>query len=245
MNVKKILFFGDSHFPYEDKKAWKLFVASAKFFKPDILVCLGDLIDFYSVSSHSKDPKRKSGIAYELEYANEKLKELNSLACERKIFIEGNHEDRLRRYLWDVAPELSGIVDYKRELKLTENHWEFYEYKNYAEIGKLYCTHDTGVAGKYAVHQAGDHFQDNVVIGHLHRMGYIVTGNAKGKPHISTSFGWLGDVNQVDYMHKVRANREWATGFGIGYLLPNGNVHIIPIPIINNTIILNDIVISF
>lgn len=242
--IKKILFFSDTHFPYEDKKAWKIFVAAANYFKPNILVCLGDLIDFYSVSAHSKDPKRKSALSYELDYVKERLSELNKINCERKIFIEGNHEDRLRRYLWDVAPELYGIVDYRKELKFTENNWEFYEYKSYAEIGKLYLTHDTGVAGKYAVYQSGDHFQDNVVIGHLHRMGYVVTGNAKGKPHIATSFGWLGDVNKVDYKHRVRAHREWAHGFGLGYLMPNGNVHIYPIPIIENTVVINDIVIS-
>jgi hypothetical protein len=50
---------------------------------------------------------------------------------------------------------------------------------------------------------------------------------------VGASFGWLGDKNSVDYMHRVKVNRDWAHGFGVAYLEPNGNVHIQPVVIVD------------
>ncbi len=44
--------------------------------------------------------------------------------------------------------------------------------------------------------------------------------------------GWLGDGEAVDYMQKVNVRKNWALGFGIGYMSPKGIVYVVPIPII-------------
>jgi hypothetical protein len=81
-----------------------------------------------------------------------------------------------------------------------------------------------------------DAFQHNIVIGHTHRLGYAVEGNAQGERHVTAMFGWLGDVEQIDYMHRVKAIKDWSLGFGIGYLEPKtGTVYLVPIPIVNYT----------
>jgi hypothetical protein len=81
--------------------------------------------------------------------------------------------------------------------------------------------------------------QGNIELsGNTHRISYMVEGNAKGESHVGASFGWLGDVTKTDYMHKVKANRDWALGFGIGYLRPDGIVHIVPVPIIKYSCII-------
>lgn len=51
--------------------------------------------------------------------------------------------------------------------------------------------------------------------------------------HVGASFGWLGDYRRIDYRHRMRARRDWVLGFGIGYLRPSGVIHLMPIPIIN------------
>ena len=48
-------------------------------------------------------------------------------------------------------------------------------------------------------------------------------------------FGWLGDVRQVDYMFRVKANRDWALGFGVGYVRDNGFVYLQPVPIVEGS----------
>jgi len=64
----------------------------------------------------------------------------------------------------------------------------------------------------------------------------MVEGNANGDRHVSAMFGWLGDVEEIDYMHRVKAMKDWSLGFGIGYLdTATDIVYVIPVPIIKGT----------
>jgi calcineurin-like phosphoesterase family protein len=204
-------------------------------FKPDILVCMGDLADFYKVSSFGKDPGREFSFKEEVEDCNAALDELDSIGAQRKIFIAGNHEDRLTRYLQKEAPELFGLVDIPTLFKLSLREWEYIPYKSHIKIGKIYCTHDVGAAGRYSLFKAADTFQHPVVVAHTHRFGMVVEGDATGKHFPAAQFGWLGDVEKVDYMHKIKAKREWALGFGVGYMNPAGITHLQAVPIVNTS----------
>jgi hypothetical protein len=129
-------------------------------------------------------------------------------------------------------------------LKLSERGWSYVSYKDYIRIGKVYFTHDVGACGRQAVHRALDTFDHSVISGHAHRFAYIVEGNAIGEKRVSAMFGWLGDPNQCDYMNKAKAHKDWALGFGIGYMESNGVIHFQPIPIVNDKVILNGELIS-
>ena len=236
--LNKVLFVPDSHHPYVDKKAWSLMLLAAKKFKPDTVVVQGDFADFYAVSSHSKDPRRTQSLQDEVDAVNVALDQLDGLKAKKKIFVSGNHEDRLERYLKDKAPELFGVFSVKTLFKLRERDWIYVPYKSDIRLGKLYVTHDCGNAGRFAISKALDTFQHNVTIGHTHRMSYQVEGNAKGEAHVGASFGWLGDTRLTDYMHKVKANRDWALGFGLGYLRSDGTMYLVPVPIVNYTCVI-------
>lgn len=232
--LKKIAFMGDAHRPYHHKKAWQLFMNVMKEFAPDTFVCMGDLADFYGVSSFSKNPEGRMSFTDEVVDCNDALDELDSIGSSRRIFVAGNHEDRLARYLQKEAPELFGLVDVPKLFRLDLRGWEYVPYKSHIKIGKLYCTHDVGTAGRYSLFKAADTFQHPVVVGHTHRFGMIVEGDATGKHFPAAQFGWLGDVDQVDYMHKIKARREWSLGFGVGYQnVETGVTHLQAIPIVN------------
>jgi predicted phosphodiesterase len=231
--LKKILIVSDAHHPYVDKKAWALLLKVGADIKPDVILTQGDFADFYSVSSHSKDPSRMTRFEDEIESVNKALDQLDALGAKEKHFIAGNHCDRLQRYLNDKAPELDGLVSVPQLFRLKKRGWKYTPYKDSVKIGKLNATHDVGTAGKTAVFSALSTFQHNIVIGHVHRVSFHVEGNATGEAHVGASFGWLGDKNSVDYMHRVKVNRDWAHGFGVAYLEPNGNVHIQPVVIVD------------
>jgi hypothetical protein len=154
------------------------------------------------------------------------------------VFIAGNHENRLERYLQDKAPELFNVVTIPKLLELTQNKWEYVPYRSDYQLGKLYMTHDVGASGSRALKAAIDTYQANILTGHTHRVGMTVEGSARGKTHVSASFGWLGNAKEVDYMHRVKVSRDWALGFGLGYLMPNGNIHINPVTIIDYSVII-------
>jgi hypothetical protein len=240
--LKKIGFVPDTHIPYHHVRNWELALEALGGFKPDILVQQGDLADFYSVSSHRKDPSRQLNLDWELEQVNEGLDQLDGIGAKEKIFIGGNHEDRLTRYLQDKAPELFGMINIPELFKLDERGWEYTPYKENTKLGKLWLTHDIGTSTRYAVFRAADMFQHSNSTAHTHRMVYIVEGNAIGESSVSCSFGWLGDPDQCDYMHKVNAKRNWAQGFGYGYLnQENGEVHLCPVPIVNNSCVVEGV----
>lgn len=231
--LKKIAFLPDCHRPYHSKPGWELFMDSMLWWKPDILVVLGDFGDCYAVSSFSKNPQREHSFVEEVEDCNAGLDELDSLFSSRKIFIEGNHEDRLRRYLCTKAPELFGTTDIARLYNLHERGYEFVPYKESTRLGKLWITHDVGTAGRYSVFRAADTFQHPVVMAHTHRLVYVVEGNATGESFPAVQFGWLGDVEQVDYMHKAVARRAWTLAFGTGMFdEETGLIYLTPVPIV-------------
>lgn len=230
----------DTHRPYHDKRAWALFLKVAKDVKPTHLISIGDFADFYKVSSHSKDPSRLLSFDDELADVNVGLDQLDALGATNKIFVEGNHEDRLRRYLQDKAPELYGVVGADTLFKLRTRGWKYVPYKSDVRVGKLYITHDVGTAGRYAAHRALDVYQHSVITGHTHRLCYVVEGNAVAEFKLSAAFGWLGDRKAVDYMQRANVNKNWALGFGIGYLHPTSGVaYLTPVPIINYTAVVN------
>lgn len=236
--LQRILFIPDTHRPYHDKAAWALMLRAAKIFKPDKIVVLGDLADFYSVSSFDKHPKKATDLKDEADDVNVALDELDALGAGVKLFIKGNHEDRLERYLCKAAPALIGCVSVNELFRLAVRGWQVTEYKRSTRLGKLRLTHDTGTAGINAHRQSVDAFQAPVVIGHTHRMEVSYKGCSDGSPTVGAMFGWLGDFEQIDYLQAIQAKRNWVHGFGIGYQESNGVVHLQAVPIINGVCVI-------
>ncbi len=231
--LKRILFVPDAHHPFVDKQAWDVMLRAGTMLQPDIIVVEGDFGDFYSCSAHDKNPTRTNDLEYEVGKIREARAQLDKLGASKKIFIEGNHEFRLARYLASNAPAVFKMLSVPELFELTENGWDFVPYKASCRLGKLHLTHDTGTAGQNAHRQSMNAFQGSCVIGHTHRMEFSVTGNADGPPQVGAMFGWLGSFEEIDYMHAIAAKRAWVHGFGIGFMEPSGVVHLQPVPIVN------------
>jgi predicted phosphodiesterase len=232
--VERIFFIPDLHCPYEDKRATELMFDAMSHFRPDTVVIMGDFIDCLAVSHWSKDPRRAQSLKQEVDKAKSYL---DRITARRKVFIAGNHEDRLQRYLQEKAPELLEFVDIPSLLDLEKKKWEYVPYKASTTIGKIHITHDVGSAGRYNAYKALDTFQASIVTGHTHRLAYVVEGDATGSCQVSTQFGWLGDVEQISYMHEINAKRNWALGMGYGYHdRKTGLVYLVPAPIVNYSV---------
>lgn len=235
--MKRIMVFGDPHIPYVDKTAWALFLAAAKVFKPNVLVCLGDFVDCYSLADYVRDPSRSALFKDEIGPANKCLDELDALNAAHKYYIAGNHEDRLTRLLHKSAPGLSKLVAIDGLLKLKERGWSYLPYGAYLKLGKVVFTHDTGRAGPHALAGALHDACTNIVIGHVHFVGLKMEGAIDGTARFAMSPGWLGDASKADYMHTLRASRDWTQGFIYGYVRPDGAMHLVPAPLVRRTVL--------
>jgi len=239
--IKNLFFIPDSHIPYQDPIAFPLMLRALKKEQPHIIIILGDFGDFYQVSDHQKHPSRWESFDTEVKLVCKYLRWIEkNCPHSKRIFIMGNHEYRLDRYMAKNAPDLHPYVSVDQVLELTERGWTIVQYKEDIHIGPLWITHDVGESGLHSTRSAGKSYQDNVIIGHNHRLDYHVAGNAKGIPHIAASFGWLGDVGKIDYMHKMKARTNWAHGFGTGVYDTVSNIsYLSPVPIINGTCCVN------
>lgn len=112
LKLEPILICPDTHVPFHDERAWNLFLKVGKTLKPKHLVVIGDLADFYSVSSHSKSPDRTSNLEWEVGEVNAALDQLDGLGATKKYFIAGNHclttDHRvLTKFGWRTVDQIS------------------------------------------------------------------------------------------------------------------------------------------
>lgn len=206
---------------------------AAKQFRPHTVVVMGDLADFYAVSNHDKRPDRMP-FHEEVSSCNGALDQLDNLGAQKKIYLMGNHEDRLQRYLTTKAPELYRHVSVDRLLGIRKRGWQLVEFLDFTKVGKLYLSHceDARKCGRDAFRQGRIRFGGNFAMGHTHNLAVDYEGSADGVPHVGAVFGWLGSVDKIDYTSRSQA-RKWTHGFGTGYLFSNGDVHLQPVPIVN------------
>ncbi len=234
--MKSILTFSDMHLPYHDKNAAELLIKVLEDTCPDIVIANGDLFDFYSVSSHRKDPRRALQLEDEVIESMAYWAAIDD-ACgdAHKVFLMGNHEDRLNRYLQDRAPALVGLAGLSVEeiFSLGDAGWEVVGYKDSIDIGRITYTHDLANTGPYCVEYALRDAGHSIVIGHAHRIRTSVCGDISGTPRVAHCFGWLGDASKADYMHVLKAKRDWALGFGFGWMDDDGNTWFQAVPIID------------
>lgn len=216
--IKTALIIPDCHIPYEDKKAYALMLKAAIDLKPDEIVILGDFADFYAVSSHGKHPLLAHTLMEEIERVIQRLDELDKLFPDtRKIFLEGNHEFRLERYIQNVAPGLFGVTETKNILKLDNRpNWKFIPYGpnqcHHVLQSYLRARHEpVGNSAKLTAQRA----LCSLVYGHIHRIEMSHAVGLDDTNHIAFSVGWLGDKNLDKIFGYVKNHHQWQMGFGV------------------------------
>lgn len=98
---QNILFISDMHIPYEHPNCMEFLAAIKKTYKPNLVVNLGDLTDWHSISFHPKDPDLLSP-GEELSALKKKVKRLEAMFPEM-VIIGSNHGDLPLRKLKDAG----------------------------------------------------------------------------------------------------------------------------------------------
>jgi hypothetical protein len=186
--------------------------------KPDHIYILGDYADFYSVSSHAKDPRVFQMLQDEVVDCLGALDQLDSLFPDaKKVFIQGNHEWRLERYLMNQAPALFGVTDSELILNLNDRaNWKFIQYGPNQMVNVagsyLVARHESlGSSAKATATKA----LCSLVYGHIHRIEESHMVGLDGTNHVCFSVGWLGDKRQDKIFDYVKSHHQWQLGFGL------------------------------
>lgn len=216
-DLYKVCVFNDVHIPNHHEEGVANVMDFIRYEGFDHVVINGDLMDCYWLSSFPKEPGVPDFQA-ELDMTIEFLEELRSAAPNAKIdYLEGNHEERLKRRLKEMhAFHSLRNMNLQNLLYLDEFDITYHDYKKPLHINSLSVIHGHRLS-KHAAYSAKAHLLDddfqNVIMGHTHRMGLYCKSGYLGRRRALEN-GGLFDARKLDYM----TNPNWQNGFCVVYL---------------------------
>jgi predicted phosphodiesterase len=244
-----LLAFGDVHFPHQNPRALEVFCRAAERIGPDLMVCLGDLLDCGHFSTHPPTfGVPESNYVDDLRQANAFLDRLQKVSG-RLVMVEGNHEYRLDRW---AALTTQGRGTYSMlapRLQLSQGRRNFTyvpygsasgAYPHYAINARIIAVHGWSCA-RHATKQHLDISQGKSVIhGHTHRADASIIQNIWSRtPGGVVEARSAGCLCKRIPLYGTGRPVEWVNAFILGYLGRRSDT-LYTIPIMENRCILPD-----
>ena len=222
----RLVVLPDIHVPYHDMPMVEYAIGDCR--GADHVVVLGDLLDAYPLMSHLKNPARQHRLTDEVDQAKEIISLLRSSARRARIdFIEGNHEDRLRRYVWAKAPDLMGLVpSIPSLLGLDEAGINHHPQSGFVAYGCRF-KHGSVVRAQSAYTARSEMLRHRTsgFSGHTHRMGMTMHTDSEGTTTEWWECGHLLDTRNAEYV----TNPDWQPGYVVVEVRHDGSIHVTPI----------------
>jgi hypothetical protein len=224
--MKKLVVVTDRHIPFDDPAAASILNQFLGEFKPDLYVEGGDFLDCYQLSRFDRDPQRRMNFAKDITTGRSRLRGLEAILPEtcRKVFLEGNHEDRFRKFTWDKVPELADLdgMSLAEQLHLQAHGWEHIPYADpVAAVGApglsvygLLIMHGL-MARKHSGATARAHFERflcNGISGHSHRQGRYYHRAWGGE------YTWLEAGCMCQLEPPYMSSPDWQQGWAYAYI---------------------------
>lgn len=149
--MKKWFFFSDMQMPLHDEKAVDLAFKFMSWFKPDVVVNIGDLVDGTGTSRWADGSTEEvfASIINENKHAQDYWKRVRKARPRaRLIWTLGNHDIRPFEYVDKKAPALRELVTYDSLWNASELGVEIYPYNKPPEVkmGDVYIHHGVAVS---------------------------------------------------------------------------------------------------
>lgn len=218
---KTAVLYGDMHKPFADPGAESVVLSIIKEAQPDFIGNLGDLTDCYSISRYSTDPARLQTLQDDIDAARSHLHQVSQAAPHAtKLLLGGNHEDRLRKTIWDLkgaARDLPRLRIFQKTmtwpvlLGLDQIGWGWADYVQQqpvvGAIPRLLLKHGD-VVRKWSGWTAKGEWEKHArsgVSGHTHRLGTFYHRDLNGS-HVWQEAGCTCSlepeyVRQPDWQH--------------------------------------------
>jgi len=234
------LYLGDGHGIFRDQALHDVIDQVIGDFQPDRIFYGGDhLIDFYDISYFDKNPTRRFNIQDEISQAAAQLDYQASIAPNAKRhFLGGNHEDRLRRYLWqhpELAPleqEDTGepLLTVPSLFHLKSRKVSYIPFPGRLDYQGFVITHGpggqrAGLQVKLCAKWMGEYIRSSGCCFHFHRQQSYSWINDQGLPQAFYAVGCTCNLNP-DY----NPFPDWQQGFAYSRVV-DGKVHFTPVAV--------------
>jgi hypothetical protein len=199
-------------------------------FMPDYLILSGDIWELDMVSNWGKANFANEGYKNISEKFNTEARQVRELLQDlsvrvtpmcKRIFIYGNHEDRLARFCIE-HPQLTLNMRIHEILQLKDSGWGVVPLGGFYKLGKLYFMHGEKYRSEMFTKKAAMDAHRSIRIGHHHTEQSYVAKSPLDSDDIICCKGvpCLCDLNPEWY---PSSTNSWCNGFNYGYILPNGN----------------------
>lgn len=195
----------------------------AKDFRPHEVVYLGDFFDCYSISEYTKDPEEDFRLLEdELIIGRRMLRQVESVTKAKEFtFVQGNHEDRIDRYVNNHAAKLARSISSRKVLGIPDSYrWFPYGLRNHYRMDRLIATHGS-LCGVHPASAMVRRYGCSVIFGHTHLVQEHTIKNVSGQEFTAYNVGWLGDMAKAAEYIKNVAN--WSHAFALGYFTLRGD----------------------
>lgn len=173
-----------------------------------------------AVSPWEKGEVDMAYIDDEAEVGKEILGKLDSIKAEERVFLVGNHEEWLPKYLESPAArpfrkspkyQLNGLLDLK-------NRYKIIPFNDILQLGDANFTHGI-YTNKYHAKKTLEAVGGNIYYSHIHEVQSYAATTLKGIKE-GMSCGCLRTLNAPFLRNKPTS---WAHAFFMGEFLPNGS----------------------
>lgn len=245
----KIAVLPDIHCPAHNRTLMWAILSFLKDYRPDIIIFIGDVADVFALSAWPNPPRSVKNIQGELDETRRLVDKIISVSsCKQVFYIMGNHEDRVFRYLKNVAPGAATVLDYNTREPVLSFHG-LMGYKIGDPVTFIYDLAEQGGFGgglrvndDITFHHGfivrpnpgaspradSARFGVSTVTGHTHRLGFSATQSACDVIR-SCELGNLVDTNHA-YLSYANTLNNWHPGFGVATVV-GGKLHLETIPV--------------
>lgn len=190
--------------------------------KPDVVINLGDMWDMASMSGYDRGKKSFQGRTFKkdldagLEFDDRLWAPVRKAKKRRpySVFIEGNHEYRMKRAL-DLQPELEGVIGFN-DFDLNRNYSQVIEYEGNTpgiiDVDGIYYSHyfvsgvmGRPIGGEHPAYSLLTKQYTSCTCGHIHVADWTTRTRPDGKRIMGAVAGvyqdydspWAGEVNRI------------------------------------------------
>lgn len=217
-----VLVIPDLHLPFAAKGYLKFLAAQKKLYRPNKIVCLGDEVDYHSLSRYDHDPDGMSP-------GDEHNASVDALQPLYKLFpnvrcCTSNHTVRPLKKAFQSGIPKAFMKDYKDFLKAPRG-WDWAE--SFVIDGVRYI-HGEGCSGPTGFLKRAQALGQSVVGGHLHAHAGILYHVTNDKLIFGFNVGCLIDETKYAFAYAKHMSSKPVLGCGI---IINGVPRFIPMEI--------------
>jgi len=211
--MKRIVLIADAHLQQgtEPDDSYKLVKKICKSIRPDKIIIMGDMLDCEFLGSFTNAGQSEGKrLSEAFNILRQELAFFKKCSKEEVLFLEGNHEERLERFL-DSNPILKGAISYESIFEELEVRYIPLKEQPYLYLSDLYLSHGVNTGVFYA-RKTAELLGKSCICGHAHRPQYFCTSYPDGRIIEGIGLGSL--TESIEYYIKGKSLPGHSNSFG-------------------------------